>query len=72
MTEPQPLKDEIFNCPCNNSECHEKVFYEKKVAAAVEWLKQEIDKMADSGGDVFYGDIMDIIDEAFSDVVVKK
>jgi hypothetical protein len=71
MTEPQPLKGKMF------TEAYGKVngFRDYNVASAVEWLKKRImdeDSLPYCAECDSLMDLFGVIDEAFSDVVVKK
>ena len=56
---PEPLKGQMC---CD-------MFVKEDIKSAVEWLKDKIDGITNLGGDTHCPDLMDLIDEAFEDVI---
>lgn len=69
----EPLKDKSTivqdnNCKLKNLELFENMFYKRDVASAVEWLKEQLDKI-DMNLLLKDQEVKKLIDEAFSDVI---
>jgi len=68
---PEPLKNKSEEMYVANEDKDVIYFRKENVASAVEWLKEEIDRIRCDNSECF-SNILEIINEAFADVVEEE